>query len=117
MALEIVLAAGEIPQEVPEVHPSHLVIHEKPQVLPHGRFEISLNTIEHPLVLANRPDVFSRSGAVRFSGCHPNLCFQLIALTFQLRHIAFATRQSRFQIVYKVLGQRLNHARSIEWCP
>ena len=36
MPLDVVLAAGEVPQEVAPVHPVHLVLEEEPQVLAHG---------------------------------------------------------------------------------
>ena len=105
VALHVVLLANEVPEEIPEIHPPHLVIAEERQVLPLGGHQLLKGVVEPALGLKRRADVVLVPGLVRALGQTAQGVFVRPLLLVETAHVGRAVIEAGLQLVHEVRGQ------------
>ena len=88
--LHVILLADEVPKEVPEVHPTHLVIREEPEVLALSGHQIFQNLVQAAFGLQHLPNVFLVARLVGALGQAAKVVFLSPLLALQLLDIPLA---------------------------
>ena len=104
VTLNVILFANEIPKEVPEVHPTHLVIREKPQVLTLRWDEFFEGVVQTAFSLQRLPNVVLVSRLVCTLGQPSQIVLLCLLLSGQPLHVALACRQSSFKLAEHQCG-------------
>ena len=98
VTLNVILLADEIPEEVSEIHPPHLVIREEPQILPLRRDEIFKRVVESTFCLQGFPNVVLTSGLVRPLSQSTQVVFLRLLLASQALHVTLPRGQASFKL-------------------
>ena len=86
VALHVVLLPNEIPKEVAEVHPSHLVVGEEPQVLSLGGHQFFQHVVQPALGLQGPSNVLLVPGLVGHLGGAAQLLLERLLFALQSLH-------------------------------
>ena len=105
VALHVILLSNEVPEEVPEVHPPHLVVAEERQVLPLGGHQFLQGVVEPALGLERSPDVVLVPGLVRPLGQTTQGVLVRPLLLVETAHVGRAVIEAGLQLVHEVRGQ------------
>ena len=105
VALHVVLLSNEVPEEVPEVHPPHLVVAEERQVLPLRGHQLLQGVVEPPFGLKRSADVILIPGLVRPLGQTAQGVFVRPLLLIQAAHVCRTVIKAGLQLVHEIRGQ------------
>ena len=114
VALRVVLAPGEVPHEVTQVHPAHLVAGEKAQVFcmrGHEQFVVPVGLSLEPLDLA---DVLRRTRPVGPLGRGADLLLEAIEGPLDGLRVGPAPVEALGEVLHHQLGERAAHFGTAE---
>ena len=102
MPLHVILLADEVPKEVPEVHPTHLVIREEPEVLPLRGHQFLEEVVQTAFGLQHLSHVVLVARLVGALGQATQVVFLGALLALQLLDIPLAMVEPAVQLVEDV---------------